>query len=58
MGGFCGWNMPFSYPNLTDSESHLHVRNSAGLFDVSHMLRLTYVTKTLIVDNQSILIFN
>ena len=35
-GAFAGWNMPLSYP-LGVMKEHLHTRNSAGLFDISHM---------------------
>lgn len=35
---FCGWSMPVQYKDgvLT---SHLHTRNHASIFDVSHMLQ-------------------
>lgn len=33
---FAGYNMPVQYPAGVKSE-HLHTRNAAGLFDVSHM---------------------
>ena len=41
-GGFAGFNMPIQYPEGLKAE-HLHTRNHAGLFDVSHMgqLRIT-----------------
>ena len=41
-GGFAGWSMPISYP-LGVLKEHLHTRENAGLFDISHMklLRLT-----------------
>jgi len=32
---FAGWSMPFSYGN--PSQEHLRVRQTGGLFDVSHM---------------------
>ncbi|XP_067684640.1 aminomethyltransferase, mitochondrial-like [Haliotis asinina] len=35
---FAGWEMPVQYKD-TISESHLHVRESVGIFDVSHMLQ-------------------
>jgi aminomethyltransferase len=35
-GGFAGWNMPLTYP-LGVMKEHLHCRESAGLFDISHM---------------------
>lgn len=35
---FAGWSMPVQYTEGI-SESHLHVRSAAGLFDVSHMLQ-------------------
>jgi aminomethyltransferase len=36
---FGGWDMPLQYSNIRDE--HLAVRERAGLFDVSHMGRLT-----------------
>lgn len=36
MAGFAGWMMPVQYPAGLKAE-HLHVRQQAGLFDVSHM---------------------
>ena len=35
-GGFAGWNMPITYPAGVMKE-HLHTREKAGLFDISHM---------------------
>ncbi|MCO4317847.1 glycine cleavage system aminomethyltransferase GcvT [Phyllobacterium sp. 21LDTY02-6] len=35
-GGFAGWNMPITYP-LGVMKEHLHTREKAGLFDISHM---------------------
>ena len=35
-GGFAGWNMPLTYP-LGVMREHLHCREKAGLFDISHM---------------------
>ena len=35
-GAFAGWNMPLSYP-LGVLKEHVHVREHAGLFDISHM---------------------
>ncbi|GKT29757.1 Aminomethyltransferase, mitochondrial [Aduncisulcus paluster] len=32
---FCGWEMPVKFQPIT--KAHLHTRESAGLFDVSHM---------------------
>lgn len=34
--GFAGWEMPISYP-LGVLKEHLHTRQDAGLFDISHM---------------------
>ncbi len=36
---FAGWTMPIRYPLGVKGE-HLHTRNQAGLFDVSHMRNL------------------
>ncbi len=41
-GGFAGWNMPLTYP-LGVMKEHLHTREKAGLFDISHM-KLILVT--------------
>lgn len=35
-GAFAGWNMPLTYPAGVMKE-HLHTREHAGLFDISHM---------------------
>jgi aminomethyltransferase len=35
-GGFAGWSMPITYP-LGVMKEHLHTRENAGLFDISHM---------------------
>lgn len=35
-GGFAGWDMPITYP-LGVLKEHLHTREKAGLFDISHM---------------------
>jgi aminomethyltransferase len=35
-GAFAGWNMPLTYPAGVMKE-HLHTRQQAGLFDISHM---------------------
>ena len=39
MGGFAGFDMPIQYPAGLKTE-HLHTRERAGLFDVSHMGQL------------------
>ena len=44
--------MPILYKDLTIIESHLHTRNSASIFDVSHMLQ-TSVSGTNQVSNQT-----
>ncbi|TDL26486.1 glycine cleavage system T protein [Rickenella mellea] len=36
---FAGYEMPLSYGNVGQVASHNHVRSSAGLFDVSHMVQ-------------------
>ena len=40
---FAGWEMPLLYRSIVDE--HQHTRNSGGLFDVSHMGRLTFSGK-------------
>jgi aminomethyltransferase len=37
---FAGWEMPIQYTSI--AEEHRAVRNSAGLFDISHMARLFF----------------
>lgn len=39
---FAGYLLPVQYANLSISASHLHTRQHASIFDVSHMLQ-TYV---------------
>ncbi|SVD37544.1 uncharacterized protein METZ01_LOCUS390398, partial [marine metagenome] len=39
MTEFCGWSMPIQYPKGIIAEVKA-VRDSAGIFDVSHMGRL------------------
>lgn len=39
---FAGYLLPVQYNNLSISASHLHTRQNASIFDVSHMLQ-TYV---------------
>lgn len=41
---FAGWEMPVQYPDGV-LKSHLHTRESAGLFDVSHMGQLKVTGK-------------
>lgn len=40
MVDFAGWDMPIQYSNITDE--HQTVRAGAGLFDISHMGRLSF----------------
>ena len=37
---FAGWDMPVQYTTITDE--HHAVRTGAGLFDISHMGRLSF----------------
>lgn len=39
MGEFAGWSMPLFYP-LGVMKEHLHTRDAAGLFDISHMVQI------------------
>ncbi|WP_159586411.1 glycine cleavage system aminomethyltransferase GcvT [Chelativorans xinjiangense] len=39
-GAFAGWHMPLTYPTGVMKE-HLHTREKAGLFDISHMQLFT-----------------
>ncbi|WWC66573.1 glycine cleavage system T protein [Kwoniella pini CBS 10737] len=43
---FAGWSMPLSYGDIGQITAHKHVRASAGLFDVSHMLQHTFTGST------------
>jgi len=40
MVDFAGWEMPLHYGSIIDE--HHHVRNTAGIFDVSHMGRIKF----------------
>src|SRR5262245_20971114 len=40
MVDFAGWDMPVQYSTIT--EEHTTVRTAAGLFDISHMGRLSF----------------
>src|SRR5271170_7842986 len=40
MVDFAGWDMPVQYTSIV--EEHTAVRSAAGLFDISHMGRLTF----------------
>jgi aminomethyltransferase len=40
MVDFAGWDMPIQYTSITDE--HTAVRTGAGLFDISHMGRLSF----------------
>ena len=37
---FAGWDMPVQYTSIV--EEHQAVRTAAGLFDISHMGRLSF----------------
>ena len=37
---YAGWSMPVAY-DLSITDSALHTRSSASLFDVSHMLQVS-----------------
>ena len=39
MGPFAGYSMPLTYPPYSHVDSHLWTRNSASIFDVSHMVQ-------------------
>ena len=41
MVDFGGWDMPVQYTTIIDE--HVAVRTGAGVFDVSHMGRLSFV---------------
>ncbi|KAK8865809.1 glycine cleavage system T protein [Kwoniella newhampshirensis] len=43
---FAGWSMPLSYGEVGQITAHKHVRSSAGLFDVSHMLQHNFAGPT------------
>ncbi|WVR05748.1 glycine cleavage system T protein [Kwoniella sp. DSM 27419] len=43
---FAGWSMPLSYGEVGQITAHKHVRSSAGLFDVSHMLQHNFTGPT------------
>eukprot|EP00939_MAST-03C_sp_MAST-3C-sp1_P001472 g1472.t1 len=62
MTEFGGWDMPLFYKSLGIMKEHVHCRESAGLFDVSHMLgvkitgkdRVAFAEKILPADVQAL----
>ncbi|KAF8633898.1 hypothetical protein AX17_004340 [Amanita inopinata Kibby_2008] len=42
MVSFAGYSMPLVYGDVGQVASHHHVRNSAGLFDVGHMVQINF----------------
>jgi aminomethyltransferase len=42
---FAGWSMPVLYADQTITASHLHTRQNASVFDVSHMVQTTIYGK-------------
>ncbi|KAL1923700.1 uncharacterized protein VTP21DRAFT_8680 [Calcarisporiella thermophila] len=50
---FAGYSMPVQYANLGVLQSHLHTRENASIFDVSHMLqtRLTGKDRTKFLES-------
>ena len=45
MAPFAGWLMPIHYSNMGALASHLHTREHASIFDVSHMLQISFTGK-------------
>ncbi|KAF8886292.1 hypothetical protein BD779DRAFT_1441677 [Infundibulicybe gibba] len=43
---FAGYSMPLAYGDVGQIASHNHVRNSAGLFDVGHMVQSNFRGQT------------
>ncbi|EDR07385.1 uncharacterized protein LACBIDRAFT_250466, partial [Laccaria bicolor S238N-H82] len=43
---FAGYSMPLAYGNVGQVASHNHVRSSAGLFDVGHMVQSNFRGQT------------
>src|SRR5215471_17186072 len=52
MVAFSGWDMPLEYTGIT--QEHLAVRQSAGLFDVSHMGELEVAGKNALAAMQAL----
>ncbi|ELU11888.1 hypothetical protein CAPTEDRAFT_170641 [Capitella teleta] len=58
MVDFTGWSLPVQYSDLSLSASHLHTRQHASIFDVSHMLqtkihgkdRVEFMEKLVVAD--------
>ncbi|ORX97336.1 hypothetical protein K493DRAFT_281358 [Basidiobolus meristosporus CBS 931.73] len=50
---YAGWSMPVKYASLGVLQSHLHTRENASIFDVSHMLqtRLTGKDRVQFIEN-------
>ncbi|CAB4408758.1 unnamed protein product [Rhizophagus irregularis] len=63
---FAGWSMPVQYSSLGVLASHLHTRENASLFDVSHMLqmrlsgrdRVSFLEKLVVADLEELPVDN
>ncbi len=51
---FAGWSMPVLYNDMSLVQSHLHTREKASLFDVSHMLQTRFVAIPLLIHVETI----
>ncbi|CDW53043.1 Aminomethyltransferase [Trichuris trichiura] len=56
MVDFCGWYMPVVYSDQSIGQSHLHTRQHASIFDVSHMLqtRISGADRTAFVESLTV----
>ncbi|KAL7749348.1 hypothetical protein RI367_005219 [Sorochytrium milnesiophthora] len=53
---FAGWDMPLQYENMGHVASHMHVRQKAGLFDVSHMLQTRWSGRDCLAFMESLVV--
>ncbi|CAG8848324.1 14773_t:CDS:2, partial [Racocetra persica] len=53
---FAGWSMPVHYANQGILSEHLHTREYASLFDVSHMLQFRILGKDRIRFLESLIV--
>jgi aminomethyltransferase len=53
---FAGWMMPVQYKDMGITQSHLHTRSHASIFDVSHMLQTNVFGKDRVSFMESLVV--
>ncbi|KNE65799.1 hypothetical protein AMAG_19213 [Allomyces macrogynus ATCC 38327] len=53
---FAGWDMPLQYADKSHVQAHMHCREAASIFDVSHMLQTRWTGKDAIEFIESLVV--